>query len=243
VLINGDCFIELSKLKGNSVDCVIIDPPFNITDTAFDKEIIDLSLLWKELERVVKANTAICIFAAQPFTSKVVMSNPKAFAYEWIWDKHIPRGFANAKRRPLTKHESILVFCLEGRDPRYFPIMRERERPIKYRNYSKRKDTSYSINNRSDDSIRISTHINPNSIIEGLWEANKGKLHPNSKPIALMEYLIKTYTREGETVLDCFCGAAPTGVAALNLNREFIGIEKDLNYFKIAEERLKNADK
>lgn len=240
-LFCGDCFDILPKIPDQSIDCIIIDPPFNITAASWDQEAVDLERLWKEFERIVKLDRAICVFSNQPFTSRLVVSNPRNYRYDWLWNKHIPRNFANAKRMPMTKHETISVFSYGSKYPRYFPQMVEREKPVKYKNYSKRKDSSYIINRQKDETPRVSTHRYPDSIIEGLWEANAGKLHPNSKPVSLMEYLINTYTEPGEVVLDCFAGAMPVAVACLKQGRGVVSIERDPEYFEIGKKRIEEC--
>jgi len=166
------------------------------------------------------------------------MSNIKQYKYDWVWDKHIPRGFQTAKYRPMNRHENIMVFG-DGAI-KYYPIMILRDKPVKVKNYSKKDKTSSNDIGKYNDSSRefVYTHRNPDTIIEGLWEANAGKVHPTQKPVALLEYLIKSYTLEGETVLDNCMGSGSTGVACKNLNRNFIGIELDPEYFKIAEKRI-----
>ena len=166
------------------------------------------------------------------------MSNIKQYKYDWVWDKHIPRGFQTAKYKPMNRHENVIVFG--GGTTRYFPIMLERDKPVRVKNYAKKnKVSSNDIGKYNDESKSfIYTHRNPDTIIEGLWEANAGKVHPTQKPVALLEYLIKTYTLEGETVLDNCMGSGSTGVACINTKRNFIGIEKDDKYFEIAKKRI-----
>ena len=236
-LFKGDCLEVMKQIPDGSVDAVITDPPYGTTACKWDS-VIPFDLMWEQLNRVIKPNGAIILTASQPFTSALVMSNPKLFKYEWIWDKHIPRNFINAKIMPMQKHENILVFG-KGKLV-YNPQMTLRDKPVTVKNYSKKgKDSSYKLN--SDGSNLKSymyTHRNPDTIIIGKWEANAGKIHPTQKPVALMEYLIKTYTNPQETVLDFTMGSGSTGVAAVNTGRRFIGIEMDDKYFEIAEQRI-----
>ncbi|HUV59133.1 MAG TPA: site-specific DNA-methyltransferase [Desulfatiglandales bacterium] len=235
-LIQGDCLEEMSSIPDGSVDMVLTDPPYGTTACKWDS-IIPLEPMWAQLKRVIKPNGAIVLFGSEPFSSALRISNIKNYKYDWIWDKHIPRNFANAKRMPMNKHENISVFNCKGH---YYPQMVKRDKPVKVKNYAKKgKDSNYKINTDGViDKVYTYTHKNPDTIIVGKWQANGGKVHPNQKPVALMEYLIKTYTNEGETVLDFTMGSGTTGVACKNLNRNFIGIELDPEYFKIAEKRI-----
>jgi site-specific DNA-methyltransferase (adenine-specific) len=235
-LIQGDCLEKMKDIPDKSIDMILCDLPYGTTACKWDT-IIPLDKLWEQYERIIKPNGAMVFTASQPFTSSLVSSNYKLFKYEWIWDKHIPRNFINAKIMPMQKHEDILVFGIGKLN--YYPIMILRDKPVTVKNYSHKKDSVYQLNQDGSDNIsRTYTHRNPDTIITGKWEANKGKLHPTQKPVALFEYLIKTYTNEGETVLDNCMGSGTTGVACINTNRNFIGIELDPEYFKIAEKRI-----
>ena len=238
-LIQGDCLVEMPKIPDKSIDMILADLPYGTTACKWDT-IIPFEPLWEQYKRIIKDNGAIVLTASQPFTSALVMSNIKWFKYEWVWDKHIPRGFQVAKYRPMNKHENILVFG-EGRIT-YNPIKVKREKPVKVKNYAKKDNQSSNDIGKYNDSSKsfTYTHRNPDTIISGCWEANAGKKHPTQKPVALFEYLIKTYTNEGDIVLDNVMGSGTTGVACKNLNRNFIGIELDKTYFKIAQERISN---
>jgi DNA modification methylase len=230
----GDCLDLMTQIPDKSVDCIICDLPFGVTACEWDK-IIDFKKLWSEYKRIVKQGGAICLFGTEPFSTLLRMSHLDGYKYDWIWDKHIPRGMHIAKVRPMQKHENISVFTSNGETPNYYPIMTLRDKPVKVKNYGVSKSSPLANN---DKEFRVYTHKGPDSIITGCWEANKGKLHPTQKPISVCEYLIKTYTTEGQTVLDNCAGAGSTLVAAKNLNRQFIGIEKDEKYFNIAKQRL-----
>lgn len=236
-LILGDCLEKLVDIPDGSVDMILADPPYGTTACAWDS-VIPFEPMWDHLKRVIKPSGTIIMTASQPFTTILIASNMKMFKYCWVWDKHIPRGFQVAKYRPMNKHEDVVVFC-EGKPKTYNPIKVEREKPVTVKNYSKRK-SSNEVKYNSKQSYTY-THRNPDTIITGCWEANKGKIHPTQKPVTLMEYLIRTYTNEGETVLDFVMGSGTTGVACKNLNRSFIGIEKDEKYFNIAKERIENT--
>ena len=234
----GDCLDLMKYIPDKSIDMILCDLPYGTTACKWDT-IIPFEPLWEQYKRIVKDNGAIVLFGSQPFTSALIMSNPKMFKYEWIWDKHIPRNFINAKIMPMQKHENILIFG-KGKI-NYYPQMIERDKPVKVKNYSKG-NSAYKLNNDgTDDKERIYTHRHPDTIIEGKWEANAGKLHPTQKPVSLCEYLIKTYTNEYDTVLDNCMGSGSTIVACINTNRKYIGIEKELKYFEIAKKRIESV--
>jgi len=241
-LIMGDCLEILKTLPDNSIDLCLTDPPYGTTACKWDS-VIPFEPMWRELHRVVKDNGAICLFGSEPFSSALRMSNIKMFKYDWIWLKNLKTGFLNAKRMPMLNNEIISVFYTK--QVNYRPILEIRTttkhgnkkhstKSENYRDYSKRFE-----NNATDK-------IYPCRVIEGIkcvHNSSKEKVaHPTQKPVPLLEYLIKTYTLEGETVLDFTMGSGSTGVAAKNLNREFIGIEQDPTYFEIAEKRLKFSE-
>jgi site-specific DNA-methyltransferase (adenine-specific) len=237
-LLQGDCLEEMKEIPDGSIDLVLTDPPYGTTACKWDT-VIPFEPMWEQLKRVTKKNGAIVLFGSQPFTSALVMSNVKMFKYEWVWDKKMPVGFLNAKKLPLRKHENILVFG--ERSIVYTPQMRKG----KLRNKTpKRKADNYEgrayqkVVHRGDN---FNDNYYPVSIIEESNANQKEKLHPTQKPVALMEYLIKTYTNEGETVLDFTMGSGTTGVACKNLNRNFIGIELDKDYYEIACKRINNT--
>jgi site-specific DNA-methyltransferase (adenine-specific) len=232
-LYHGDCLEVMKKLPDNSIDLVLSDPPYAKLNTSNWDKIIDLDLMWKELNRIKKHKSPVVLFAQQPFASRLVNSNIKKFKYEWIWDKHISRGMQTAKFKPMVRHENILIFGEEGHN--YYPVMVERDKPIKRKFYPKDK-TFFGGGN--DGEYRVYTHKNPETILAGYWEKNKGKIHPTQKPVSLMEYLIETYSHEGEIVLDFCYGSNSTGLAAINKNRRYIGIEKDDGFFEKGKNRL-----
>jgi site-specific DNA-methyltransferase (adenine-specific) len=233
-LFHGDCLEVLKKLPDNSIDLVLADPPYGkmAHGNRWDK-IIDFDVLWAELSRITKEKTPIVLFSQQPFASSLINSNFSKFKYEWIWDKHISRGMQTAKFKPMVRHENILVFGEQGHN--YFPIMIERDKPIKRKAYPK--DDTY-FNGKNDGEYRTYTHKNPETILEGFWEKNRGKIHPTQKPISLLEYLIKTYSKEGDIVLDFCYGSNSCGVAAFNTKRKYIGIEKDDKFYEEGKNRL-----
>ena len=238
----GDCLVEMDKIADKSIDMILCDLPYGITQNKWDA-IIPLNKLWDEYERIIKDNGAIVLTASQPFTSALIMSNPKMFRYEWIWDKVVPTNHLNAKRQPMRLHENICVFykkqCTYNRQMTDKP--KEYQRP----NRKHVKDAFYETKNYGDAKRGFAedsdhTKTNPKTIIR-FSNGNgysKKENHPTQKPLELMEYLIKTYTNEGETVLDNCMGSGTTGVACKKTGRHFIGIEKDEKYFKLAVERV-----
>jgi len=231
-LIHGDCLEKMAEIEDESIDMVLTDPPYGTTACKWDS-IIPLEPMWEQLKRVIKPNGAIVMTASQPFTSVLVCSNLKMFKYEWAWDKVRPSGFQIAKYRPMMRHENVVVFCKNS--PVYNRQMEKRDKPVSGRVASS-SDSSPLAHN--DGKRRTYTHKNPQSILQFCKGSDGKYIHPTQKPVALMEYLIKTYTNEGDTVLDFTMGSGTTGVACKNLGRSFIGIEKDDEYFKLASERI-----
>lgn len=234
---NCDCLELLKKIPDKSVDMILQDPPYNKTYCKWDINIFDkIDEYWAEWKRIAKKTAPILFSATQPFTSKLVMSNLKNFKYEWIWDKHFPRGFMNAKKMPMNKHENIIVFGY-GKI-KYYPQMINLDKPRKYKNYSKRKDTVYNINNSNTGEVYISNKKYPNTILLDFWENNKGKFHPTQKPLSLFKYLIQTYTQPGDIVFDGFAGSFTTAVAAESLGRNWICCELLKEYCDVGQKRI-----
>ena len=248
-LYKGDCLDIMKDIPNNSVDMVLCDLPYGTTACKWDT-VIPFEPLWEQYERIIKDNGAIVLTASQPFTSALVMSNPKLFKCEWIYKKKCASNFAQAKYMPMKEHESVLIFS-KGKT-NYYPIKEERhgsglERAkYKYTENSRHKTGDFVGNLKGDwdkendsgnDELRY-----PSSVQEfNNRAAGDRGLHPTQKPVALLEYLIKTYTNEGELVLDNCMGSGSTGVACMNTNRDFIGIELDEKYFEIAEKRIAEA--
>ena len=237
-LINGDCLLEMQEIPSKSIDMVLTDPPYGTTACKWDS-ILPLEFMWHELKRVTKENGAIVMTASQPFTSALVMSNPKWFKYDWIWRKPKGTGHLNAKKMPMRDKEDILVFYKS--QCTYNPQFSQGS-PYKNKAGNPEKSTSMTdcygkyTNFRNDnDGRRYPKQVLEFPVVE------RGTVHPTQKPVALMEYLIKTYTNEGETVLDFTMGSGTTGVAAKRLNRNFVGIELDHHYFNIAKERISES--
>jgi len=227
----GDCLEKMKDIPDGSVDMVLTDLPYGTTACKWDT-VIDLPKMWEQLKRVTKKNEAIVLFGSQPFTSALVMSNVKMFKYEWVWNKVKPSSGLHAKIQPLRQHENILVFG----NPKYNPLMEKTKDRIdkpRIANNGEAFGGKEVFRQHKNNGVKY-----PRSIL-AISNANQTKrLHPTQKPVALMEYLIKTYTNEGETVLDFTMGSGTTGVACVNTNRNFIGIESDPEHFKIAEKRI-----
>ena len=233
-LLFGDCLERMKEIPDASVDAIICDPPFGTTACAWDS-VIPFEPMWAELKRIIKPNGAIVLFGSEPFSSALRMSNIKKYKYDWVWDKRLPSGMQIAKYRPMQRHENIMVFCENG-TPKYYPIKTpQKERTGKIYSKSETSPVKY-----DDGKLKTYKEKNPQSIIE-FYKRDGKSLHPTQKPVALLEYLIKTYTQERETVLDFTFGSCSTGVACVNTSRKFIGIEMDEKYFEIGVNRMKDA--
>ena len=238
-LINDDCLKILPNILDNSIDLILTDPPYGTTQCKWDS-IIPFEPMWKELKRIIKDNSCIALFGSEPFSSYLRTSNIKWFKYDWIWHKNKPTGMLNAKKQPMRNFENISIFY--KKQCFYNPIKenREHKKPtLTAKCYSKNnvqnqshKDTERKILNKK----RYPTQIKK---FDTIPDRSK-MLHPTQKPVALLEYLIKTYTNENDIVLDFTMGSGSTGVACKNLNRKFIGIEKDTKYFEIAKNRIES---
>ena len=226
----------MGEISDGSVDMVLADPPYGTTRCKWDS-IIPLEPMWKHLERIVKLRGAIVLMAGQPFTSALVMSNPKIFKYCWVWDKVTARGHLVAKKRPMAQHEDVCVFYKKA--PSYNPQMVLKKKPERGKAMEASRTSIVGGKTTGSQGVVIRTHSYPKTIQTFGMDKKVG--HPTQKPIALMEYLIKTYTNVGNTVLDFTMGSGTTGVAAKNLKRKFIGIELDKEYFEIAKKRIADA--
>lgn len=243
-LHNGDCLDVMETIPNQSIDLVLCDPPYGTTACSWDS-VINLELMWEQIKRIIKPNAPVVLFGQEPFSSLLRCSNFEMFKYDWYWRKSRPSGFTNAKLKPLKDIEIISVFST-GKTANgslnnmpYYPqgledIDMEWKRPTQYLDGDKGV-------NPARKSHKLSRKIEkggyPRQILE-FANPNNNVLHPTQKPIDLMEYLISTYSLEGQTVLDFTMGSGSTGVAAKNLGRKFIGIENNLEYFNIAKERF-----
>ena len=237
-LMRGDCLDLLPGIEAGAVDMVLADPPYGTTACKWDS-VIPLEPMWEQLKRVIKPNGAIVMTASQPFTSKLIMSNIKMFKYCWVWEKSKVSGFMNAKARPLKVTEDILVFSSARCDGaggrsnmKYYP------QGI-YLSHVSLKNSAIRAGMRAQqkENVYIQTNTGyPKNLLS--IPSERKPIHPTQKPVALMEYLIKTYTNHGDTVLDFTMGSGTCGIACLNTGRGFIGIEKDPKYFEIARNRI-----
>ena len=235
-LILGDCLDELPKIFDKNIDLVLTDPPYGTTACKWDS-VIPFEPMWNQLKRVIKDNGCIALFGSEPFSSNLRMSNIKHFKYDWIWQKEQGTGFGNAKKQPLRNLEIISIFyknqCL------YNP-QKSKGKPYK----TKSKSGNHKGSVYEDGGLNSIITVNegnrfPLQLLK--FNRDKNKIHPTQKPVALLEYLIKTYTNENNTVLDFTMGSGSTGVACKNLNRNFIGIKKDENYYNIAKQRIEGV--
>ena len=238
IIYNEDCLIGMDRIADASIDCIICDLPYGTTACSWDT-IIPFDKLWEQYERIIKPNGAIVLTAQQPFTSALVMSNPKIYKYVWYWKKSKPVGFANAKKMPLKDVETISIFYKSL--PTYNPQGIEKCNRVISNSTKKIKQNNITAINggpfKTDTFIQEFTNY-PRQIIEVGVEQG---LHPTQKPTELFEYLIKTYTNEGETVLDNCMGSGTTAVACINTNRDFIGFELDKKFFDISIERINSC--
>jgi DNA modification methylase len=234
-LMHGDCLELMKSIDDGSIDAIITDPPYGITACKWDS-VIPFDLMWQQLNRIIKPNGAIVLFGSEPFSSALRMSNIKNYKYDWIWEKSRATNFLDANKKPMKNHEIISLFY--HKQPTYNP------QGIIYGDFDNSRPC---LKDKKYNDGRVYGRVNQKAIskkrnypksIQFFNNPNNKSVHPTQKPILLMEYLIKTYTNEGETVLDFTMGSGSTGVAAKNLSRNFIGIEMDENYFEIAKTRI-----
>ena len=249
-LMKGDCLERMKEIPSGTVDAIICDPPYGTTQCKWDS-IIPLDKMWEQLKRVIKPNGAIVMTASDPFTSTLVCSNIDMLREKLVWVKHKPSNFACGKTMHLKYHEDILVFA--GKKPTYNAQMQPRKSD-RVSQMQKGKSKKWNTVRSDGEEVSFQTQYEPKEWAE--YDANmkypstvieipavasnslEKVKHPTQKPVALMEYLVKTYTNEGETVLDFTMGSGTTGVASVNTSRKFIGIEMDTNYFNIAKSRI-----
>lgn len=248
-LLHGDCLEKMKGIPDGSIDAIITDPPYGTTACKWDS-VIPFEPMWEQLNRIIKSNGVIVLFGSEPFSSALRMSNIKNYKYDWIWNKVSGKNFLLAKKMPLKSHEIISVFY--KKQPTYKPQKTEKK-SIETLKRQKRKQLT---NNKSisehygtikrvhnEDEYKYPVTIQTFKAQNSSNKSSVKSFHPCQKPIRLMEYLIRTYTNESEAILDFTMGSGTTGVACVNTNRNFIGIEKDDNYFKIACKRIEDAKK
>ena len=239
-IYNGDCIELMKKIKDKSIDMILCDLPYGTTRLKWDS-IIPFDQLWEQYERIITDNGAIVLTASQPFTSALAMSNPKLFRYEWIWEKNNNTNFANAKKMPMKRHENILVFYKHL--PTYNPQgLIELNKP---KTISRIRTTDSKRLIRNDnfglDKKFTTTHTNyPDSILNFSQPSKNDRIHPTQKPLDLWEYLIKTYTNDGDLILDNTSGSGVTAIAAMNTNRNFICMELDKEIYENSIEYVKS---
>ena len=232
-LWQGDCIELMKQIPDGSIDCIIADLPYGTTACKWDS-IIPFEPLWEQYNRIIKDSGAIVLFGSEPFSSQLRMSNLKMYRYDWIWEKTKATLFTQCKKRPLNANENILVFY--KKQPTYNPQMSVGV-PYKARKKIKQSDEwAFGTVRNDNNGTRY-----PRTVIRFKSGDRDGKCHPTQKPVALLEYLVKTYTNEGDVVLDNCMGSGSTGVACVNTNRHFIGIELDEGYFNIAKKRIEEA--
>ena len=235
-LLQGDCLELMKKIPDNSVDMILCDLPYGMTQNQWDS-CIPLDLLWKQYSRIIKPNGAIVLTSQGLFTAKLIMSQPKLYRYKWIWEKSKSTNFLNAKKQPLRKHEEVCVFY--KKQPTYNPQM---TKGVPYDKGVRKNQLSGSYGDFQPVHVYSDGERYPTDIIYVKTAESEGEVvHPTQKPVELCEYLIKTYTNENDVVLDNCMGSGTTGVACVNTNRNFIGMELDENYFNIAKNRIEKA--
>lgn len=236
IIYNEECLKGMDKIPDNNIDMILSDLPYGITSCSWDS-IIPLEPLWEQYKRIIKDNGAIVLTASQPFTTKLISSNINWFKYCWYWDKKIPSGMSFAKYQPMRQIEEVIIFAKNK--TKYNPQMIKRKNSIK----SGGNKSSNSMPGANGKEYKKTYNFkNPINILK-YQKVRDGSKHPTQKPVALFEYLIKTYTNEGEVVLDNVIGSGTTAVAALKSNRKFIGFEKEDKYYNIALKRIGKFDK
>ena len=230
-LFNGDCLDIMKQIPDNCIDMILCDLPYGVTDCEWDN-VIPFDKLWEQYNRIIKNNGAIVLFSMQPFTTKLISSNLKDFRYLWYWYKNYATGFSYARYQPMRKIEDICIFYKKM--PTYHP-----QGLIKIDSPTIKKRTNSSIYRMTLTNSYKPTYKNyPKNVLHFDGVNSKDRLHPTEKPVALLEYLIKTYTNENDVVLDNCMGSGSTGEACQNTNRHFIGIEIDTDFYNVACERL-----
>ena len=235
-LLFGNCLERMKEIPDGSIDFILTDPPYGTTQCKWDT-VIHFDLMWEQLKRIIKPNGAIVLFGAEPFSSLLRCSNIKNFKYDWVWEKSKATGFLNSKKQPLRAHEIISVFY--SKPPTYNPQMVE---GLPYNKGVRKEQTGEDVYSSFEQvEVKSEGFRYPRSVQYFKTAENEGSFHKTQKPVALLEYLINTYSNEGETVLDFTFGSCSTGVAALNTNRKFIGVEAEEKYFDIGASRMEGV--
>lgn len=247
-IVNADCLEAMKLIADKSIDCIICDLPYGVTALKWDV-VIPFDLLWEQYKRIIKPNGAICLFGSQPFTSALVMSNPKWFKYCWYWRKSKPNGWQHSKNRPMTAIEECAVFSnapmghyslLKEKRMEYYPqgVVKEKVRKVTSTAHGRLMGSRL---NQVGKEYQAFTGFPHNVLTFGNVIGQVG-IHPTQKPVALIEYLIKTYTLENELILDNTAGSGTLAIACINTNRRYICIEKDEHYFEVMRNRIENHD-
>ena len=240
-LLKGDCLELMKSIPDGSIDAIITDPPYGTTACKWDS-VIDFDLMWEQLNRIIKPNGAIVLFGSEPFSSALRMSNIKNYKYDWIWKKNKPTGMLNAKKQPMRNTENISLFYKKQPTYNFIKEDREHKKPTKTAKcYSKNNQQNGKHNDTNRVELPLKRYPTTIKSFDVIGDRKKMK-HPTQKPVLLMEYLIRTYTNENETVLDFTMGSGSTLVACQNTNRNGIGIEQDEEYFNIASKRIKENE-
>lgn len=230
-ILHGDCLELMKDIPDGSIDMILCDLPYGATQNKWDS-VIPFELLWRQYERIIKPNGAIVLTASQPFTSALVMSNAKLFKHEWIWEKNRATGHLNAKKAPMKAHESVLVFY--KKPPVYNPQKTTGHKPANFNRSRKKETTNYGSFGKLISGGQTDRY--PRSVQK--FHVAQNIEHPTQKPVALFEYLIKTYSNAGDVVLDNCAGSGTTGIACININRKYILMERDPTYCSIANRRI-----
>lgn len=236
-LLRGNCLELAEQIPDGSIDMVLCDPPYGVTDCRWDS-VLPFDAMWRMYERVVKANGAIALFSSQPFTTRLIHSNICQYRYTWYWVKNIKTGHVFAKVQPMRQVEEVCIFY--RKKPLYQPQgLVKLEREIIHRKQAQA-DAVYRLDKRANASVQRYGNY-PSNVLRFDVDSGKNRVHPSQKPVALLEYLIRTYTRPGETVLDNSVGSGSTGVACVHTGRRFVGMEQDEQYFAVSERRIAEA--
>lgn len=241
-LLHGDCLELMKDIPDGSVDMILCDLPFGTTSCKWDK-VIPFEPLWEQYKRIIKDNGAIVLFGSEPFSSYLRLSNIKGFKYDLVWQKSKSGSAFTAKYRPVNKHEMISVFSKGGKKTKYNPQMTKGKPYKRTHKISEADINNHQIGFNRKEVVSVNDGYRyPITVLDfpQKWR-RQDQVHPTQKPVALCEYLVKTYTNEGDTVLDNCMGSGSTGVACVNTNRNFVGIELDKQYFEIATKRIAEA--
>ncbi len=238
-IYNMDCLEGMKDIPDKSIDMILCDLPYGTTACKWDS-IIPFEPLWEQYNRIIKKHGAIVLFGIEPFASNLRMSNIKNYKYDWVWDKRIPSGMSYARFQPMRRVENIMVFTKNGEKTVYNPQLELRDKPIKKGGNRYSPSAPIQASKEGKTFKKTYTHKQPTNLLQ-FDKVRRGSVHPTQKPIVLCEYLIKTYTNEGETVLDNCIGSGTTAIACINTNRNFIGFELDKHYCDIANERIQKA--